>query len=152
MSSSPAGLILGNLRRWKESGQPRRWVEAHHGNWNHADWLQLLESLKNSEFGLLDPAAVGTLLEELKREHNNLVRCEGSDAGQRWLEAHRDHWSHADWVALVERLRTSEYWPLDLETLGTTLEAQRLHRQNLRRWLDSGQPVRWVEARGGVWN
>src|SRR5262249_43660291 len=30
-----------NLERWKQSGQPLRWVESRHGRWDHADWLAL---------------------------------------------------------------------------------------------------------------
>jgi hypothetical protein len=57
-----------NLRRWRESGQPRAWVEAHRGQWNHTDWLDLLEELKRSPFWPLQPEAVGEVLEELKQE------------------------------------------------------------------------------------
>ncbi len=57
-----------NLRRWRESGQPRAWVEAHNGRWNHEDWLALLEVLKRSPYWPLHPDAVGATLEDAKRE------------------------------------------------------------------------------------
>jgi hypothetical protein len=57
-----------NLRRWRESGQARAWVEARQGQWGHEDWLALLEALKQSEFWPLDPDAVGLALEDAKRE------------------------------------------------------------------------------------
>src|SRR5207253_533189 len=57
-----------NLRRWRESGQARRWVEAHQGRWHHDDWLGLLESLRASEFWPLQPASVGRALDEVKTE------------------------------------------------------------------------------------
>lgn len=57
-----------NLRRWKESGRPRAWVEAHHGRWDHAQWLALLEELKHSPFWPMQPDAVGAVLEEARRE------------------------------------------------------------------------------------
>jgi hypothetical protein len=57
-----------NLRRWRESGQVRTWVEARQGRWDHDDWLALLEELKRSPFWPMPPDAVGLLLEDEKRE------------------------------------------------------------------------------------
>jgi hypothetical protein len=57
-----------NLRRWRESGQARTWVEARQGRWNHDDWLALLEELKRSPFWPMPPDAVGLVLEDEKRE------------------------------------------------------------------------------------
>jgi hypothetical protein len=56
-----------NLRRWRESGQARAWVEAHRGQWGHAEWLALLEELKRSPYWPMQPEAVGQALEEAKR-------------------------------------------------------------------------------------
>ncbi|HZY84807.1 MAG TPA: hypothetical protein VFE78_08245 [Gemmataceae bacterium] len=57
-----------NLRRWRESGEARAWVEARQGRWEHADWLALLESLRRSRYWPLRPESVGLVLEELKRD------------------------------------------------------------------------------------
>jgi hypothetical protein len=57
-----------NLRRWRASGQARAWVAAHQGQWNHDDWLGLLEELQRSPFWPMHPDAVGQVLEETKRE------------------------------------------------------------------------------------
>ena len=57
-----------NLRRWRESGQPRQWVKAHQGSWNHDDWLALLDELKHSSYWPMQPDAVGLVLEETKCE------------------------------------------------------------------------------------
>lgn len=65
---APANLEADNLRRWRESGQARAWVEARQGYWNHDDWLALLEGLKRSPFWPMNADAVGLLLEESKRE------------------------------------------------------------------------------------
>jgi hypothetical protein len=62
----PKGVAAENLRRWQESGQPRLWVEAHRGRWDHADWLALLKTLRGSAFWPLDPEAVGRLLEQMR--------------------------------------------------------------------------------------
>jgi len=57
-----------NVKRWRESGQARAWVEAHNGQWNHADWLALLEELKRSAFWPMQLDAVGLALEDAKRD------------------------------------------------------------------------------------
>jgi hypothetical protein len=57
-----------NLRRWRESGQARSWVEAHKGHWNHEDWLALLAALERSPYWPMQPNAVGGALEEAKQE------------------------------------------------------------------------------------
>jgi len=60
-----------NLRRWRESGEARAWVEARQGKWGHQDWLALLESLRRSRFWPMSPDAIGLALEEIKRERAN---------------------------------------------------------------------------------
>lgn len=57
-----------NLRRWRQHAA-RAWVEAHRGEWNHQDWLDLLSGLQRSEYWPLQPEEVGQTLEELKREY-----------------------------------------------------------------------------------
>jgi hypothetical protein len=57
-----------NLRRWRESGQPRAWVEARRGHWNHEDWIGLLETLRRSQFWPMEPHEVGRVLEETKQD------------------------------------------------------------------------------------
>ena len=64
---SPLPPEAENLRRWRESGQARSWVQARRGSWGHADWLALLDDLRRSPFWPMDPAAVGLVLEEEKR-------------------------------------------------------------------------------------
>ena len=69
-----------NLKRWKESGQARAWVEARNGQWGHADWLGLLDTLKRSELWPMQPEAVGLALEDAKREW--LQRRSGTPASR----------------------------------------------------------------------
>lgn len=66
-SRSSAGE-MENVRRWRESGQARAWVDAHDGCWDHAAWLALLEELRRSPFWPMPPDAVGLALEEARRE------------------------------------------------------------------------------------
>src|SRR6266436_5632190 len=44
-----------NVRRWRESGQAQAWIEVHKGQWNHDDWLKLLDTLKRSAFWPVKP-------------------------------------------------------------------------------------------------
>jgi hypothetical protein len=60
-----------NLKRWRESGRARAWVEARGGRWDHAAWLALLDELRGSSFWPMDPDAVGLVLEE---EHRQWLR------------------------------------------------------------------------------
>ncbi len=141
-----------NLRRWRTSGRAWQWITAHGGVWTHDDWLALLESLQQSEYWPLDPTEVGTLLEELRPLARNLERWKQSGLPARWVEARQGVWNHADWLALIETLQHSEYWPLDLTTVGETLEELKHTYHNLIRWQLSGHPRRWVEGRQGYWD
>jgi hypothetical protein len=67
----PVSAEEENLRRWRESGEARAWVEARQGRWNHQDWLALLESLRRSRFWPMSPDAIGLLLEEIQRGRAN---------------------------------------------------------------------------------
>ncbi len=65
---APANAEAENLRRWRESGGTRTWVEERQGRWNHDDWLNLLDELKRSSFWPMSVDAVGLALEETKAE------------------------------------------------------------------------------------
>src|SRR2546430_2301525 len=129
MSDHLAAQAAENLRRWKDSGQPRRWVDARQGQWDHAAWEQLLAGLRASEFWPLEPG----------------------DARQ-WVEDHEGQWGSAEWQQLVETLRQSGFWPIQLSGVGRLLEELKLAYWNLRRWRDSGLARRWVQANGGRWD
>jgi hypothetical protein len=58
-----------NLANWCLSGAPRQWMEDRGGQWNHDDWLGLLDQLSASEFWPMNPDEVGAVLERLKREY-----------------------------------------------------------------------------------
>jgi hypothetical protein len=60
-----------NLLGWVRSGFPRQWVDNHHGRWAHSDWLELLETVKRTEFWPMDTESMGRLLEELKNPSGN---------------------------------------------------------------------------------
>ncbi len=145
-------MLSENLRRWQQSGLPRRWVEARQGHWDHAAWEQLLAGLRASEFWPLEAEAVGRTLEELRRLHLNLQRWHDSGWPRRWVEDRAGQWQHGDWLALLDQLRASEYWPLEIEAVGQALEELAQEWRNLRRWQDSGDPRQWVEEHQGEWD
>src|SRR5262249_55918797 len=129
----------GNLSRWIASGWPRRWVEARGGRWEAEDWLALLEALRLSPYWPLDTAAVGRTVEEYKRQLLTLRRWERSGQARAWVEARGGRWGHADWLALLDGLRQSEFWPLDPAGVGEVLAEIQKEWRNLRRWQESGQ-------------
>jgi hypothetical protein len=140
-----------NLRLWRESGQARAWVAAHHGDWAPADWLALADSLRRSVYWPLDLDAVAEVLDGLKDCYRNLRRWRQSGAARAWVEQRQGHWDHGDWGALMSGLQQSDYWPLPPDAVGQALEESRAEWGNLRRWVVSGQPLLWVELRGGKW-
>jgi hypothetical protein len=140
-----------NLRRWQQSGEPFRWVEAHQGRWNHRDWLTLLKQLRQSEFWPLEPAAVGLVLEGLKPQWVNLRSWVFAGKARQWVEVHQGKWNHEDWLALLRTLQHTEYWPVDPDRVGLALEEAR-RQWHLRRWDDSGALLTWVRSHQGVWD
>jgi len=60
--------IGANIKRWKLSGEPQAWVSKHPQGWNHNEWLELLLSLRKSQFWPMDEAAIGQHLEMLRDE------------------------------------------------------------------------------------
>ena len=56
-----------NLARWRASGKPKQWVAQHKAQWNHEEWLRLLEDLKRSEYWPMKVEEIGLALEALKR-------------------------------------------------------------------------------------
>jgi hypothetical protein len=141
----------GNLRRWIASGQAERWVQCRLGEWGHDDWLALARSLRRSEFWPLDLDAVGAELEACKRRYRNFVRWQTSGHGRRWVAARRGQWDDRAWAGLLDELRRSAYWPLDVGAVERALAELKAEWWNLHRWRASGLARRWVAARDGRW-
>lgn len=55
-----------NLEAWKSRGEPEAWVRRHLDGWNHDDWLELLVSLRQSQYWPMQEAAIGQHLEMLR--------------------------------------------------------------------------------------
>lgn len=141
---------IDNLRRWRQSGQPRRWVEAHNGVWNHDDWLTLLSELVRSEYWPLQPEAVGATLEDARQRWQNLGRWQASGEPGRWIAQRQGRWGHAEWLRLLADLE-QRFGPLDAEAVGHVVERSKREWEYLRRWQQSGRPRAWVEAHRGEW-
>jgi hypothetical protein len=147
-----AATTATNLRRWRDSGLPRQWLEDRQGRWDHAAWEQLLADLRQSEFWPLDAAAVGRTLEEMRHEHDNLQRWLASGQPRRWVEMHDGRWGHDEWCSLLEYLRYSAFWPVAPAAVGQLIERLAQERANLRRWQETGAARHWVEERQGSWD
>src|SRR5947209_20209678 len=104
MTCSLEPNLSENLRRWQQSGGPRRWVDARQGRWNHDAWLALLAELRQSPYWPLDPAAVGLALDEARTRRLNLRRWERSGQARQWVAAHQGRWGHDDWLAPLRDL------------------------------------------------
>jgi hypothetical protein len=139
------------LRRWERSGEARRWVADHGGEWTHEQWLGLLADLSRSPYWPLDLNAVATVLAEIRQEWRNLRRWQQSCQAGEWVAAREGCWGPEDRPALQEFLRREGFWPLDLEEAEAVLAQRTAQWWNLRRWQEAGQPDLWVEARQGSW-
>ena len=114
-----------NLRRWEATGEPRRWVDDRQGRWEAGDRRALAESLHRSAYWPVSPAAVDGLLERFRQEWWNLRRWRQSGLARRWLEAHRGGRSRHDWLALLETLRRSDFWPMEEAAIRRVVETFR---------------------------
>lgn len=139
-----------NLRRWRDSGESWRWVEARRGRWAHHDWMTLLAGLQ-CWLGPIDPDALAELLEEHRRTYQDLQRWIATDHPALWVEARQGEWDHAAWLELLAALKRIGFGHLPVEVVGQTLEGCKRAYWQLRRWEESGEPYRWVEAHRGRW-
>lgn len=131
-----------NLHRWLQSGQPRRWVEAHGGQWDHADWLLLLTDLAASEFWPLCPDAVAEAIEEARARWSNLQRWNQSGQARQWVKDHGGHWNHDNWLQLLADLERTGFGPMEPAAVGALLEDLRGEWEIYRRWVDCERPSR----------
>ena len=83
--------------------------------------------------------------ERLRSE--NFRRWGESGEPDRWVEERNGEWSHADWVALTDRLRASAYWPLPLEAVGEGLERAKRDRRERKAEELRRQAAREAELR-----
>ena len=55
-------------------------------------------------------------------EDDNVRQWRESGRPRAWVEAHNGRWDHGDWLALLEELKRSRYWPMPPEAVGAALE------------------------------
>jgi hypothetical protein len=134
------------VRAWRDSGQAQRWVEEHRGQWNHQDWLDLLHSLRSSCCRALDEAAVGKILEQLKVEWWGLHRWRASGLAWRWTAERHGQWNDDDRRELLESLRDSCFWPLNLQVVQRVLEELRTDWQSRSTSTWAAASRRWTES------
>lgn len=140
-----------NLRRWRDSGEAWRWVEARRGRWEHFEFMTLLAGL-NCWMGPIDPDALGEALDELRGLYHRLRLWIATGAALRWVEDRQGHWDHGQWLTFLARVKEDGFGDLPAHLVGLALEEAKRDYWNLRRWEESGEPYRWVEARRGRWS
>ncbi len=60
-----------NLTRLAKTSLPKDFVQHHHGEWNHRDWLEFCAFLEEKGFTPIDLDQVGLLLEQAKTDYYN---------------------------------------------------------------------------------
>ena len=58
-----------NLKKLTKSPIPMNFVNKHNATWNHQDWLDFLDYLKEKNYFQIDTDKVGLLLEEKKAQY-----------------------------------------------------------------------------------
>lgn len=58
-----------NLKKLTKSPIPMNFVKKHNATWNHQDWLDFLDYLKEKNYFPIDTDKVGLLLEEKKAQY-----------------------------------------------------------------------------------
>lgn len=58
-----------NLKKLTKSPIPMNFVKKHNATWNHQDWLNFLDYLKEKNYFPIDTDKVGLLLEEKKAQY-----------------------------------------------------------------------------------
>lgn len=64
-------------------------------------------------------------------EVENVRRWRASGQARAWVERHQGFWNHDDWLALLEELRGSFFWPMNTDAVGMVLEE--IKRERLER-------------------
>lgn len=95
-----------------------------------AKWMRKAAELGHEESGkwLVEHGYSDKKEQDIERE--NLDRWIASGAPRRWVAEHGGTWGHNDWLNLVEELRGSGYWPMNLDAVGAALEKCKAAPQN----------------------
>jgi len=64
----------------------------------------------------------------------NLQRWVTSGRPEKWVSNHHGRWDDKQWLALLEELRQSEFWPLEVAAVGRVVDAEKLR---LEAWRES---------------
>jgi hypothetical protein len=63
---------------------------------------------------------------------DNLKRWQASGQARAWVMAHNGRWDHDDWLALLEELARSPFWPMEPDAVGRVLEELKKEQLNGR--------------------
>jgi hypothetical protein len=68
-------------------------------------------------------ASVVEILRRAPQSHaENLLRWERSGFPRKWVDDHNGQWTHSDWLDLLERLKRTDFWPMEPAAIGRVLE------------------------------
>jgi hypothetical protein len=76
------------------------------------------------------PAVRPEVRKAVASEADNVQRWRESGQARAWVEARRGRWNHTDWLALLDQLRRSPFWPMQADAVGLVLEDEK------RRWVE----------------
>jgi hypothetical protein len=54
---------------------------------------------------------------------DNLKRWSESGHAEQWVDTHAGQWSYSDWVAYLDELKASPFWPMSPDDIGARLES-----------------------------
>ena len=114
-----------NFVNWKSTDVARNWITGNNGTWSHQDWLQLLESLRRSEFWPMRESDIGELLDELRldlaaqnKQRTRPIEVDDSD----FIDENEAEKSESK---IGTQVKVAGYPPLADELLAAEVEHQR---------------------------
>jgi hypothetical protein len=127
-----------NLKRLLETPVLMDFVSQQHGEWDHVDWVRLLQRLKREGFWPIDVPALSAKLDQCRLEWRlqravgnprtdseakarNLERLARSALLSDFVKEKQGEWDHQGWLELLGRLRREGYWPVDEDAVAAQL-------------------------------
>ena len=61
----------------------------------------------------------------MQLQAQNLARWERSGYPRKWAEDHGGQWTDKDWIELLDKLKHTDFWPMEPDAIGRVLEEQK---------------------------
>jgi formylglycine-generating enzyme required for sulfatase activity len=147
-------LAAERMECWKRSTMPREWVLGHLDGWDQPAWAAMVNRVKATPFWPLELDEIESHLEHLRtelcaererkrqeerRREAELLRQElakreraerleqwkRSGTPRAWILEHLEGWDHPTFTALLERVKATSFWPLEVDEMIAYLEGLR---------------------------